>query len=56
MTEYKMVPSQGVPFTFRRWYGHGLNFRLGGMPYRSTLSPTLMSVDVVNICLQASVM
>jgi len=23
MTKYKTVRSQGVPFAFRRWYGHG---------------------------------
>jgi len=33
VTKYKKVFSQGVPFAFRRWYGHGSNFGWGGTPF-----------------------
>jgi len=26
ITEYHTLRSWGVPFAFRRWYGHGSNF------------------------------
>jgi len=53
----KTVRSKGVPFVFRRRYGHGSNFLQAvchTAAYRPTLSPVLNAVDTYCLNLPAN--